>query len=128
MHGACYSNTNSKNNKKFKAIDLQKLIQDSPKEFDTKDSPASLPRPLTFAQLSNLSSGVKESGIPLFFLLRGQESPGRRWQSSCGLRDLSRRRRREVEKAESKWKLKAGAVRMKVSIKTDLMILRAFHL
>ncbi|CAI9776421.1 unnamed protein product [Fraxinus pennsylvanica] len=54
---ACYSNTNSKNNKKFKAIDLQKLIQDSPCEFDSKDSPASLPRPLTSAQLSNLSSG-----------------------------------------------------------------------
>ncbi|CAA3009618.1 arogenate dehydratase/prephenate dehydratase 2, chloroplastic-like isoform X2 [Olea europaea var. sylvestris] len=53
---ACYSNTNSKNNKKIQAIDLQKLIQDSPYEFDSKDSPASLPRPLTSAQLSNLTS------------------------------------------------------------------------
>ncbi|CAI9764631.1 unnamed protein product [Fraxinus pennsylvanica] len=109
----CYSNANSKNNKKLKAIDLQKLIQDSPYKFDTKDSPASLPRPLMSAQLSDLSSGVKEAGIPLFFLLRGQESPavteakqlvnwsrarieqllscgtswtqGLRWRSSCGL-------------------------------------------
>lgn len=53
---ACYSNTNSKNNKNFQAIDLQKLIQDSTYEIDSKDSPASLPRPLTSDQLSNLTS------------------------------------------------------------------------
>ncbi|KAL2488888.1 Arogenate dehydratase/prephenate dehydratase 2 [Forsythia ovata] len=53
---ACYRITNSKNNKKFQAIELQKLMQDYPYEFDSKDSPTSLPRPLTSAQLSNLTS------------------------------------------------------------------------
>ncbi|KAK6163260.1 hypothetical protein DH2020_000124 [Rehmannia glutinosa] len=51
---ACSSSES--NNQKTRAIELQKLIEDSPYEFNSRDSPASLPRPLTSAQLSNLAS------------------------------------------------------------------------
>ncbi|KAL2239481.1 UNVERIFIED_CONTAM: Arogenate dehydratase/prephenate dehydratase 2, chloroplastic [Sesamum indicum] len=51
---AC-SSTRS-NRRKIQAIELQKIIEDYPYEFNSKDSPTSLPRPLTSAQLSNLTS------------------------------------------------------------------------
>ncbi|GFQ08843.1 arogenate dehydratase/prephenate dehydratase 2 chloroplastic, partial [Phtheirospermum japonicum] len=48
--------TGRSNNQKTQAIDLQKLIEYYPYELNPKDSLASLPRPLTSAQLSNLAS------------------------------------------------------------------------
>ncbi|XP_057790602.1 arogenate dehydratase 2 [Salvia miltiorrhiza] len=51
---ACSSGKSS--NDKTQAIELQKLMQDSPYEFNSRDSPPSLPRPLTSAQLSNLAA------------------------------------------------------------------------
>ncbi|KAL0460247.1 UNVERIFIED_CONTAM: Arogenate dehydratase/prephenate dehydratase 2, chloroplastic [Sesamum latifolium] len=42
--------------RKIQAIELQKIIEDYPYQFNSKDSPTSLPRPLTSAQLSNLTS------------------------------------------------------------------------
>ncbi|KAK4408902.1 Arogenate dehydratase/prephenate dehydratase 2, chloroplastic [Sesamum angolense] len=51
---ACSSTRSSR--RKIQAIELQKIIEDYPYEFNSKDSPTSLPRPLTSAQLSNLTS------------------------------------------------------------------------
>ncbi|KAL8501557.1 hypothetical protein ACS0TY_020905 [Phlomoides rotata] len=50
------ASSTSNNNEKNQAIELQKLMQGYPYEFTSKDSPISLPRPLTSAQLSNLGS------------------------------------------------------------------------
>ncbi|KAL6508864.1 Arogenate dehydratase 2 [Orobanche hederae] len=55
IHFRVCSNGES-NNQKTRAIELQKLIEGYPYEFNSKDSPASLPRPLTSAHLSKLAS------------------------------------------------------------------------
>ncbi|XP_075513918.1 arogenate dehydratase 2-like isoform X1 [Primulina tabacum] len=51
-HHAC--STSDKNNQKTGAVELQKLIDDDPFEFNFKDSLPFLPRPLTSAQLTNV--------------------------------------------------------------------------
>ncbi|KAL7115676.1 hypothetical protein ACP275_04G197000 [Erythranthe tilingii] len=56
LHAASSSSGGESNRHKTRAIELQKLIEDSPYEFNSKDSPSSLPRPLTSAQLSNLAT------------------------------------------------------------------------
>ncbi|KAL6516511.1 Arogenate dehydratase 2 [Orobanche gracilis] len=55
IHFRVCSNGES-NNQRTRAIELQKLIEGYPYEFNSKDSPASLPRPLTSAHLSKLAS------------------------------------------------------------------------
>ncbi|KAL8057522.1 hypothetical protein ABFX02_04G189600 [Erythranthe guttata] len=57
LHAASSSSSGGESNPhKSRAIELQKLIEDSPYEFNSKDSPSSLPRPLTSALLSNLAT------------------------------------------------------------------------
>ncbi|XP_042067008.1 arogenate dehydratase 2-like [Salvia splendens] len=56
FHASSSSSGRSSNDNKAQAIDLQKLVQDSPYEFNSRDSLPSLPRPLTSAQLSHLAA------------------------------------------------------------------------
>ncbi|XP_047938441.1 arogenate dehydratase 2-like [Salvia hispanica] len=56
FHASSSSSGKSSNDNKTQAIDLQKLVQDSPYQFNSRDSLPSLPRPLTSAQLSHLAA------------------------------------------------------------------------
>ncbi|KAK4483138.1 hypothetical protein RD792_010318 [Penstemon davidsonii] len=55
FHACDGSSSADKSNQKNQPIKLQKLIEGYPYEFNSKDSPPSLPRPLTSAKLSNLT-------------------------------------------------------------------------